>query len=453
MNILLLEPRVKAIAPNIALMKYANWCEYNGYNYRYVRGRIKEEWFKMEKFEPDKIYMSCIFSYYSERYEKTIEHYFDIFPLAEIVVGGVFPTLYQDWFESKDRSWNRRGGYNIFYKKHNQKLTVISRMAPEIEDIPPLYNVDIKSEDELYPRDKIVLYASRGCVNKCGYCAVPRLEGDMTHFRSIKDTLDIAEKDLTEKNLLTDKTSVVLYDNNFTEHKYFDDIIEELVNFGKPVDIHGLHVESFTEDQAKQFARLKWAAQGEHGTAYLRFSFDKVEYRPSVERAYKIYMDQKEPKIAAGFFCYMLFNWSDDPIDFWNRIVACQKIVNKYKKGRPIFLFPQRYEPFKPKSKDKKLQGLKRNQYISKKWSDFAGSWNKECSGDDLVRGITRMYTWVHGFLSVTRSENLFNWIGEDCNEFLNRVYAMSKKNSLKKIERKIKVNLNQIVKEDFLKK
>lgn len=424
MNILLLEPRVKAIAPNIALMKWARWCQQNGHKYRYVRGIIKEEWFKKEKFIPDKIYMSCIFSYYSERYEKTIEYYFGVFPEAEIIVGGVFPTLYESWFYDKKRSWVKRNkqdkridsgfGFEIF---DTYKLTTKPGLAEEIENITPLYNVEIESEDKLYPRNKIVLYASRGCTNKCGYCAVPRLEGDMKSFKTIREMVETGKKELSGAN------SVVLYDNNFTEHEYLDDIVSELVEIDLPVDIHGLHVEAFTEKQAKQFERLKWGAQGEHGTAYLRFSFDWVKYRPAVEKAYDIYMNHD---IKAGFFCYMLFNWIDDPIDFWNRIVACQEIVNKYEKGKPIFLFPQRYEPFKPKSKDKTQQGLKRNQYVSPKWETFAGKkWGNDCSGADLVRGITRMYTWVHGFLSVTKSKNLFNWIGADCNLFLENAKRM----------------------------
>ena len=72
--------------------------------------------------------------------------------------------------------------------------------------------------------------------------------------------------------------SIVLYDNNFTEHKYFDQIVDELVESGLPCDIHGLHVDSFTRHHAKRFAELKWCAQGENGTPYLRFSFDKVKY-------------------------------------------------------------------------------------------------------------------------------------------------------------------------------
>lgn len=391
-------------------MKWARWCEQNNHEYQYIRGCTSKE---KINFKPDKIYMSCIFSFNSGIYKKTIEYYHKLFPYVNWKVGGVFPTLYPRFFaDSLRRDLKMYYGPNPF--------EVHCGMVPELENLTPKYNVPITFEDKDYPRDKIVMYASRGCVNKCGYCAVPRLEGDMRSFESIQTTLDSAREELP------DAKSVVLYDNNFTEHQYLEKIVDELVAFGLPVDIHGLHVEAFTPEIAKQFERLTWSAQGESGTAYLRFSFDWMKYAPSVEKAYNIYMDHN---IGAGFFCYMLFNWTDSPRDFWERIVKSQKIVSSHENGRPIFLFPQRYEPFKPQSKDKKLQGLKRNQYISPQWDKYVKENLLEkypgATGADLVRGVTRMYTWVHGFLSVTKSENLFNWIGKDCNEFINRAMKM----------------------------
>lgn len=416
MKYILLEPRVKAIAPNIALMKWARWCENNNHEYKYVRGCVY-----LKDFEPDEILMSCIFSYYSNRYKRTLDYYLSKYPEVKITVGGVFPTLYPHWFEEYKKT-NHLGLFGF----SNTDLDIRCGMAPELESLIPKYNVDIISEDiDPYPRDKIVLYASRGCVNKCGYCAVPRLEGGMQSFKSIKNMIDTGKAEIDAK-------SIVLYDNNFTEHEYFDEIVDEVITSGLPVDIHGLHVEAFTEHHAERFAELEWAAQGEAGTPYLRFSFDWMKYAPNVERAYNIYMKHK---IKAGFFCYMLFNWRDTPQDFWHRIIKCQEIVGKT--GKPIFLFPQRYEPFKPRSKDKTKQGLKRNQYVSPNWNA------------DLLRGVTRMYTWIHGFLPVTKSENLFNWIGKDCEEFLERVMEMSKINKLEKITDDRKADLNKCLHSD----
>jgi hypothetical protein len=209
MKYLIIEPKVKAIAPTISLMKWARCCEQKGHEYQYVRGRVEPE------IIPDAILMSYIFSYYSTVYEKTINFYLNKFPDAKITVGGAFPSLNPKWF-----------------KKWNGAVTVHKGLCPEIESLTPQFNVDIQSEDENpYPRDKIVLYASRGCSSKCRYCAVPTLEGPMKSFKSIKHMLISAKQDMPEAR------SVVLYDNNFTEHEYFDNIIDELVDFDLPCDI------------------------------------------------------------------------------------------------------------------------------------------------------------------------------------------------------------------------
>jgi hypothetical protein len=54
---LIVEPKVKAIAPNMTLTRWSRWCEQNGHEYQYGRGRVEP------KITPDAILMSCIFSY------------------------------------------------------------------------------------------------------------------------------------------------------------------------------------------------------------------------------------------------------------------------------------------------------------------------------------------------------------------------------------------------------
>ena len=388
MKFLIVEPKVKSKAPNIALMKWAKWAEINGHDYLYVKGCVdinNHEWV------PDVILISMIFTYYADRYENTIDYYTRRFPNAKIRVGGVFPTLFAEWFNKNKWKGNSFFGGNT--------IEVHKGMCHEIEDIPPKYNVDILYEDETAIHsslDTIVLYASRGCVNKCGYCAVPILEGPMKSFKSIKTMLDSARQDMP------DARSIVLYDNNFTEHEYFDNIIDELVETSLPCDIHGLHVDSFDEHKAKQFARLKWQAQSESGTAYLRFSFDKLKYADNLQRALQLVNDAN---IKASFFAYMLFNFTDKPEDFWWRVKKAQEIV--FEVGRTIFLFPQRYEPFK---------SLKRNSYIGKYWTD------------ELVRGLVKLYTFYgHGFIPVTTSGNIYNWLGGTFEDFMDNIRGMAR--------------------------
>jgi hypothetical protein len=372
MKYLIVEPFVKAIAPNIALMKWARWCELNDHQYQYVRGIVTPD------IEPDKILMSCIFTYDAKIYEKTIKNYWKLFPHAELTVGGVFPTLNKKWFDQLSQNLG----------KH---IIVHQRIHTDIEPLIPKYNVEIKSEkdDPEYRRDTVVLYASRGCVNKCSYCAVPGLEGKMRSFKSIADTLLVGRNEINSRN-------AVLYDNNFTEHQYFKEIVQELKTHRMLVDIHGLHVESFTEEHARNLNMLDWAPQKKNGTPYIRFSFDKKSYRNAIENALELV---KNYQIKAAFFCYMLFNDQDTPDDFWWRIEEAQKIVDKV--GQSIFLFPQRFEPF---------ISLKRNSYISPNWTK------------EIVVGLTRIYTHTRGFIPITRERSIYRWIGNTKNEFFENI-------------------------------
>lgn len=269
MKLLLVEPFVKAIAPNIALMKWARWCELNNHEYQYVRGIVAPE------ITPNRILMSCIFTYDSQIYAKTIKHYFMLFPDAELTVGGVFPSLNPKWFEQLSLALN--------------KPIVIHRgICSDIESLTPKYDVLIKCEkkDPEYRRDKTVLYASRGCVNKCNYCAVPELEGPMRSFKSVAETLMAGRQEINSRE-------AVLYDNNFTEHQYFKDIVNEIYKHRMSVDIHGLHVSSFNENHARCLSMLNWAPQNKNGTAYIRFSFDKKSYRDNIERALTLVRDYR----------------------------------------------------------------------------------------------------------------------------------------------------------------
>jgi hypothetical protein len=156
---------------------------------------------------------------------------------------------------------------------------------------------------------------------------------------------------------------------------------------------------TFTKHHAKRFSELEWAAQGDSGIPYLTFSFDKLKYADGIHKALRWVTDYD---VKASFFCYLLFNFTDSPSDFWNRIQIAQKIVDDV--GETIYLFPQRYEP---------LNALERNQYIGKHWTA------------DLVRGVTRLYTQIHGFIPITRSRNIYDWIGHSMEEFLENALKM----------------------------
>jgi len=49
------------------------------------------------------------------------------------------------------------------------------------------------------------------------------------------------------------------------------------------------------------------------------------------------------------------------------------------------------------------------------------------------VHGLVKLNTYIHGFMSVTPSRNLFNWIGRNKDEFLKRIIECSEGKNPKK--------------------
>jgi hypothetical protein len=53
------------------------------------------------------------------------------------------------------------------------------------------------------------------------------------------------------------------------------------------------------------------------------------------------------------------------------------------------------------------------------------------------------MYTHLHGFIPVTKNDNIFFWIGFSKKEFINNIKEMGKKNKLKKFDGDIIYEIN----------
>ncbi len=91
-----------------------------------------------------------------------------------------------------------------------------------IDELPLDYSI-LEEIDHKYPANNAYFgYMTRGCVNKCAFCAVPRLEPDYKNYVSLKEQIKITEnRFIAQKDLL-------LMDNNVFASKHFDKIIDEI---------------------------------------------------------------------------------------------------------------------------------------------------------------------------------------------------------------------------------
>jgi hypothetical protein len=95
-----------------------------------------------------------------------------------------------------------------------------------IDSLPLDYSI-LEEIDYQYPaNDGYLAYMTRGCVNKCKFCAVPKLEPEYKSYISISEQIQITNKRFGGKK------DLLLLDNNVLASSNFNQIIDEIKNAG-----------------------------------------------------------------------------------------------------------------------------------------------------------------------------------------------------------------------------
>ena len=111
-----------------------------------------------------------------------------------------------------------------------RRLTAISGAddldGRPIEETPPNYEI-LRDTSYTYPvRDAYFGYASRGCVRKCSFCGVPKLEGAQREMPPLSELINGI------KAAHGDKKDLVLMDNNITASARYREVIAEIRDLG-----------------------------------------------------------------------------------------------------------------------------------------------------------------------------------------------------------------------------
>lgn len=232
--------------PNLALMKLSAWHKAQG---------DSVEWADPMFGEYDRVYMAKVFTFSEDNH--------DVWN-CEVIRGGT--------------------GYDIEGKLPED----VDAMQPDYS----LYGIEGLSYG----------FLTRGCVNKCPWCIVPRKEGAVSAYRDIDEVAN-------------GNRDVVLMDNNVLASEYGLAQLDKIVERGLRVDFNqGLDARLIDDRVAEKLAKIKWLK-------YIRLACDKKGQVPHILKAHELlakYGYKKE------IFCYFL-------IDEWDDVWVRLEVLRQYR--------------------------------------------------------------------------------------------------------------------------
>jgi hypothetical protein len=367
-NILLIEPGYKNKYPPLGLMKIAQYHGPNGKrdNVTFVKGEPSSVFDKCW----DRIYVTTLFSFEWKRIAQSID--FAIRASGDqpnnVFVGGIAASLMHDAFLQEQRWLGIRfikglmkdaPAVSLQLDSLQEELYSEDVKGAPIEDMIPDYSI-LDQVDYKYPvADAYFAYASRGCVRKCSFCGVPKLEGDLYDTPSLSTIVRGIEK------LHGPKKDLILMDNNVVASPRFKEIISEIRDLGftpgaklargrgsvlRRVDFNqGVDARILCKDP--QFLRELSSIC----IKPLRIAFDHIGLKKPYVTAIRYAHDAGLTELSN----YMLYNFHDSPADLYQRM-RINIDLNEELNIR-IFSFPMRFQP----------TDMKDRSYVGEKWNRF----------------------------------------------------------------------------------
>jgi hypothetical protein len=351
-NILLIEPGYKNKYPPLGLMKVAQYHGPFGKqdNVRFIKGEdqsvLGTAW--------DRIYVTTLFSFEFPRISQSIDFalYVANGQADKVFVGGIAASLMHDRFSSEPRWHGIRfikgllsepPAISLQLDEFSEELYSEDRFGRPIEDLIPDYSILDQISYQYPVRDAYFTYASRGCIRKCSFCGVPKLEGDQRDTESISAIVNGVEK------LYGAKKDLTLMDNNVVASPLFKEIIAEIRDLGftpgaklrrgkvpvqRRVDFNqGVDARILCKDPVylRELSRICIKP--------LRIAFDHIGLRKPYEQAIRYAHDFGLNELSN----YMLYNFHDSPTDLYQRMRLNLDLNDEL--GIRIWSFPMRYQP------------------------------------------------------------------------------------------------------------
>ena len=221
MRILLVEPNYKNKYPPMGLMKISTYHKGRGDEVTFYKGVMDSAEFYGKHY--DRVYITSLFTFYYNQTVKTIKSYEKLISPEKIFIGGIMVSLMKEKIK----------------EDIDDRISILTGLLTDssILGLGDSVNIDILPLDYSilddivykYPAgDNYFAYISRGCTNKCSFCAVPILEPEFCMTNNIvQQVKTIGEEFGEKKNLL-------LLDNNilsFSENE-LEQIVSDIESLG-----------------------------------------------------------------------------------------------------------------------------------------------------------------------------------------------------------------------------
>ena len=250
----------------------------------------------------------------------------------------------------------------------------------------PDYNI-LGQIDYAYPvSDGYFAYTSRGCIRKCGFCGVPKLEGAQRDTESLSGLVRAIDEVRSEEEL-------ILMDNNVVASPRFKEIIAEIRDLGfvpdanirrphKRVPVHR-RVDFNQGVDARILRRSPCICANSPDLSKaiadcIRSLRTEEVYEQAIRYAHEFGLVELSN--------YMLYNFQDSPADLFERM-RLNVSFNEELEVR-IWSFPMRYQPT-----DRPDRGC-----VGTKWTRYQ------------LRSMQIMLQATHGVVVVPRSSLSERW-------------------------------------------
>lgn len=354
-NVLLIEPDYKCKQPPLGLMKISYFHKHIMHDYvRFTKGKLPDA---LSGMKWDRVYVTSLFTFEWKATIEAIEYAKTLVDsIDKITVGGIAATMLPDQFYEAT-------GIRPVVGLLNEPGKLGLPGDECIDQITPDYSI-LDDVEYVYPfNDAYFLSATKGCGNKCGFCAVQTLEPTFVPYIDIKQRIAAIDREFGPKK------DLILMDNNVLRSPRFNDIIDDIIaaGFGKGatyrnprtgktvrryVDFNqGLDALFLNEAKAKRL--------GEIALRPARVAFDHIEDRDIYERALRLCAKNGITELSN----YVLYNsedfggkgkkyHADTPEDLYDRMRITLDLKDDINAGLPpeaekvaAFSFPMRYIP------------------------------------------------------------------------------------------------------------